>query len=196
MTEELTFDRARFDAGEMPTRTRDGRKVLHVHDQRNDDDYGDYGDTRVYPLVAYILPHGKGTPEVYTHTLEGRWKYGQIHGADLVHEPLGVGVKAHVQQAKEEVAAWPQWMRDAAREATASRYRTTGAPSTEDLDPFTVQYRAHAAQERKRYRREFVTHAAIAALQGMLASDRPVSALDAAVFAAQLWEELESRGEA
>lgn len=76
---ELKFDRARFDAGEMPTRTRDGRKVLHVHDS---------GLGRDFPLVAWI----EGRLGCDEYTADGRYLvYGECPH-DLVHEPQKVRV--------------------------------------------------------------------------------------------------------
>lgn len=75
MTKELKFDRARFDAGEMPTRTRGGDKVLWVADTKL---------PRTYPLIA-IISDG-GYPIQYT--ADGRYDH-LAHNVehDLVHEP-------------------------------------------------------------------------------------------------------------
>lgn len=71
---ELKFDRARFDAGEMPTRTRNGMKVLHVHDS---------GLAVTYPIAAWIeddtFPHSFQT--------DGHIYSSDEHPLDLVHEP-------------------------------------------------------------------------------------------------------------
>lgn len=75
---ELKFDRARFDAGEMPTRTRGGHKVLHVHDS---------GLSVDFPIVAWV--EGGGCNEF---TADGRYlAYGEC-AYDLVHEPQKVRV--------------------------------------------------------------------------------------------------------
>ena len=76
---ELKFDRARFDAGEMPTRTRDGRKVLHVHDSRLGRDF---------PLVAWI----EGRLGCDEYTADGRYQVYCEGPHDLVHEPQKVRV--------------------------------------------------------------------------------------------------------
>jgi len=88
---ELKFDRARFDAGEMPTRTRDGRKVLHVHDS---------GLGRDFPLVAWI----EGRLGCDEFTADGRY---QVYGEgphDLIHEPqkVRVGLRAEVEALRAE----------------------------------------------------------------------------------------------
>lgn len=71
---ELKFDRARFDAGEMPTRTRDGRKVLKVVDS---------GLDLEYPLAAWIEKYG-----VRSYTRNGFYfNDGRVGVFDLVHEP-------------------------------------------------------------------------------------------------------------
>jgi len=70
---ELKFDRARFEAGEHPTRTRDGKKVLHIYDSG-------IGD---FPIAAWI--EGGGTA---TYTRDGKWGMTlDRHPLDLVHEP-------------------------------------------------------------------------------------------------------------
>ena len=77
MTTELKFDRARFDAGEMPTRTRDGRRVLKVFDSGLDVEY---------PIVAW----NEDYDGVCEYTREGLFltgDYGRPHAFDLVHEP-------------------------------------------------------------------------------------------------------------
>lgn len=75
---KLKFDRARFDAGEMPTCTRDGRKVLHIHDSGLDIDF---------PIVAWV--EGSGC---YEYTADGRYLRHDYCAYDLVHAPQKVRV--------------------------------------------------------------------------------------------------------
>lgn len=75
MNKELKFDRARFDAGEMPTRTRDGRRVLHVHDSGLDVEW---------PIVAWV--EGSAFPNIYTSG-GSPFKSGRENALGLVHEP-------------------------------------------------------------------------------------------------------------
>ena len=58
---ELKFDRARFEAGEMPTRTRCGWKVLWCADSGLDIDY---------PVAAVIVPDS-GDPRMGEYTRDG-----------------------------------------------------------------------------------------------------------------------------
>lgn len=72
---ELKFDRERFDRGEMPTRTRGGGKVLHVHDSGLDVDY---------PISAWIDGHARP----FSFGRGGSFsRCGQTTDFDLVHEP-------------------------------------------------------------------------------------------------------------
>lgn len=72
----LKFDRARFDAGEMPTRTRDGRKVQWV---------ADTGLERENPIIAII----EGDIVSTDYTRDGKFWADAEHDDchDLVHEP-------------------------------------------------------------------------------------------------------------
>lgn len=75
MNNELKFDHVRFAAGEMPTRTRNGKQVLHVHDSGLDVEY---------PVAAWFV--GGDLPTGYTKdglVLAG----GGETPFDLVHEP-------------------------------------------------------------------------------------------------------------
>lgn len=77
---ELKFDRARFDAGEMPTRTRDGRRVLRVVDS---------GLDCLYPLAAWVEGAGAASP----FSRDGRFFVRDaLSPPDLVHEPQKVRV--------------------------------------------------------------------------------------------------------
>ncbi len=70
---EMKFDRARFDAGEMPTRTRNGSRVLWCADSGLDIDY---------PVVAIIEGY-----DSIEYTRDGKaWANGPDAGHDLVHE--------------------------------------------------------------------------------------------------------------
>lgn len=74
MNDELKFDRARFDAGEMPTRTRDGREVLWC---------ADTGVDIARPIVALIA----GDQNATNYTRSGMfWRDTEQSGLDLVHE--------------------------------------------------------------------------------------------------------------
>lgn len=75
---ELKFSRGRFNAGEMPARTRDGRKVLHVHDSGLDVNR---------PIVAWI-----GGGECWSYLKDGRIHHDRESDFDLVHEPQKVRV--------------------------------------------------------------------------------------------------------
>lgn len=80
---ELKFDRARFDAGEMPTRTRDGRKALWV---------GNSGLDIEYPIVAIIKVFGSAD-----YTRDGKYcSDGTLNLLDLVHEPKTRTIKIAV----------------------------------------------------------------------------------------------------
>lgn len=72
---KLKFDRARFDAGELPTRTRDGTKVLHVHDS---------GLAVGRPIVAWI----EGLDAPCSYIASGEFFGSGLESVlDLVHEP-------------------------------------------------------------------------------------------------------------
>lgn len=79
MNTELKFDRARFDAGEMPTQTRDGRKVLFCTDTEIGGEF---------PIVA-VLESKSTVPDSYMYTTDGRLFNEEDHESvlDLVHEP-------------------------------------------------------------------------------------------------------------
>lgn len=81
MTKELKFDRARFDAGEMPTRTRNGRTVLRVVDS---------GLDVPYPLSTWL----EGLRRPLSHTHSGRANGDHPDPLDLVHEPRKTKVTA------------------------------------------------------------------------------------------------------
>lgn len=75
MNKELKFDRTRFEAGDMPIRTREGHEVLWC---------ADTGLDREYPIVAII--EGVVGPAGYTR--DGKyWSSGTLDTLDLVHEP-------------------------------------------------------------------------------------------------------------
>lgn len=75
MNNELKFDRARFDAGEMPTRTRNGLRVLWC---------ADTGVDIERPIVALI----EGDQNASNYTRSGRfWDDTEPSRNDLVHEP-------------------------------------------------------------------------------------------------------------
>lgn len=75
MNSELKFDRKRFDAGEMPTHTRCGQKVLWCSDTGLDIER---------PIVAMIANYGTAT----SYTRSGTFFIdGERSGLDLVHEP-------------------------------------------------------------------------------------------------------------
>ena len=82
---ELKFSRARFDAGEMPTRTRGGLRVLKVVDS---------GLAVRYPIAAWIAGDDYDDcigPRRYSR--DGRYD-GPVFDSpfDLVHEPRKVRV--------------------------------------------------------------------------------------------------------
>lgn len=75
---ELKFDCARFEAGEMPTRTRNGGKVLHIYNSGIDCDY---------PIVAWIK-NDYGCITTETYNANGYVYYEKDpYINDLVHEP-------------------------------------------------------------------------------------------------------------
>lgn len=79
----LKFSRARFDAGEMPTRTRGGLRVLKVVDS---------GLAVRYPIVAWLADEDDYFgPRRYSR--DGRYD-GPVFDStfDLVHEPRKVRV--------------------------------------------------------------------------------------------------------
>lgn len=71
----LKFDRARLDAGEMPTRTRNGTKVLKVFDS---------GLNVELPIAAWL--EGLSWPAFF-YQPDGRYSSVHPHDLDLVHEP-------------------------------------------------------------------------------------------------------------
>ena len=74
MTTELKFDRARFDAGEMPTRTRGGAKVHWCAATGLKDDFR-----------AFVAIVGNGSM-VHAYDSDGCSVSGSVY-YDLVHEP-------------------------------------------------------------------------------------------------------------
>lgn len=75
MNSELKFDRSRFEAGEIPTRTRDGRTVLWCADTGLDIER---------PIVALLA--GGDLPTGYTKDGLVLTRGGETP-FDLVHEP-------------------------------------------------------------------------------------------------------------
>lgn len=81
---ELKFNRARFDAGEMPTRTRGGFRVLKVVDS---------GLPVRYPIAAWIEDGDADCIGPRRYSRDGRYD-GPVFDSpfDLVHEPEKVRV--------------------------------------------------------------------------------------------------------
>lgn len=85
----LKFSRARFDAGEMPTRTRGGLRVLKVVDS---------GLAVRYPIAAWIADGDADCIGPRRYSRDGRYGGPMLDGPmfdntfDLAHEPLTVRV--------------------------------------------------------------------------------------------------------
>lgn len=84
MAENLKFDPLRFGLGEMPTRLRNGFKVLKVVElpkglaQKN--------LSGKYPILAWV--DYDGFVEVEGFTVDGKYYEGEESDMDLVHEPM------------------------------------------------------------------------------------------------------------
>ena len=81
----MEFDKARFAAGEMPTHTRNGKKILWI---------ADCGLDIGYPISVVF----EGMPEAKNYTRDGVYHIGHTSEIDLVHHPKTEGPVGHSRQ--------------------------------------------------------------------------------------------------